>query len=32
MAKEIAKKENTQVAETKPATFSDYLMGQLVKE
>lgn len=32
MAKnEVAKAENTQVAEQKPATFSDYLMGQLIK-
>lgn len=31
MANEVAKKKNTQVAESKPATFSDYLMGQLVK-
>lgn len=31
MANEVTKTDNTQVAENKPTTFSDYLMGQLVK-
>jgi recombination protein RecT len=31
MANEVVKKENTAVSESKPQTFSDYLMGQLVK-
>lgn len=31
MADSLTKTDNTQVAENKPTTFSDYLMGQLVK-
>ena len=31
MANEVTKTDNTQVVENKPTTFSDYLMGQLVK-